>query len=90
MVLLQARLSLLRALAAVWRVGEEQVQLYTALSKPSLHTSQTEATIGRAMLPVLTIHSKQPGLTSAPNSNRVRRPAISLMHLLSHSLGQVD
>ena len=43
MVFLQARMSLLRALAAVWRVGEEQVQLYTALRKPSLHTSQTEA-----------------------------------------------
>ncbi|KAL0028971.1 hypothetical protein WJX77_009058 [Trebouxia sp. C0004] len=66
----EARLSLLRALAAVWRVGEEQVQLYTALSKPSLHTSQTEATIGRATLPMLSTHSKQPGLTSAPNSNK--------------------
>ncbi|KAL0049173.1 hypothetical protein WJX82_008148 [Trebouxia sp. C0006] len=66
----EARMSLLRALAAVWQVGEEQVQLYTALRKPSLHTSQTEATIGRATLPVLSIHSKQPGLTSAPNSNK--------------------
>jgi len=87
MVLLQARLSLLRALAAVWRVGEEQVQLYTALGKPSLQTSQTEATIGRATLPVLTTHSKQPGLTSAPNSNKVRSRAISLVDLLLHSLG---
>ena len=72
MVFLQARMSLLRALAAVWQVGEEQVQLYTALRKPSLHTSQTEATIGRATLLLLSIHSKQPGLTSAPNSNKVR------------------
>ena len=81
MVCLQARLSLLRALAAVWRVGEEQVQLYTSLSKPCLHTSQTEATIGRATLPVLSTHSKQPGLTSTPNFNKVRSPSVQLYGL---------
>ncbi len=67
----QARLSLLRAMAAVWRVGKEQVQLYTALSKPSLQTNQAEASIGRATLPLLTSKSKQPGLTTQPNANKV-------------------
>ena len=66
-------MSLLRALAAVWRVGEDQVQLYTSLSKPSLQTSPSEATIGRAVLPVLTLQAKQPSLTSATNSNKVQQ-----------------
>lgn len=70
-------MSLLRALAALWRVGEDQVQLYTSLSKPSLQTSPSEATIGRAVLPVLTTQAKQPSLTSATNSNKVQQSHMS-------------
>ena len=66
----EARLSLLRALAAVWGVGEEQVQLHTALNKPSLRLNQSEAIIGRATLPVLASQSQHSSLT-ATNTNKV-------------------
>ena len=70
---LQARLSLLRALAALWGLTEDQVQQYSVLNKPSLQTSQAEISLGRAILPALASQSIQPGLTPA-SSNKVCHP----------------
>lgn len=67
----QARLSMLRALAALWGLSEEQVQHYSILNKPSLHISQAEVSIGRAVLPMLVSQSTQPGLITPANSNKV-------------------
>lgn len=67
----QARLSMLRALAALWGLSEEQVQQYTALNKPSMHLSQTEVFIGRAVLPMLVSQSQQFSPATPANSNKV-------------------
>ena len=77
---LQARLSLLRALAALWGLSEDEVKQYSVLNKPSLQTSQAKISIGRALLPALASQSIQSGLTPA-SSNKV-------CQLCRHSLFQ--
>lgn len=62
---------MLRALAALWGLNEEQVQHYSALNKPLMHISQAEVSIGRAVLPMLVSQSTQPGLITPANSNKV-------------------
>ena len=65
-------MSLLRALAALWGLGDEQVQLYASLAKPSMHAGQVEVSIGRATLPHLAPPSaKQPASASMANANKV-------------------
>ena len=68
---LQASLSLVRALAAVWAVSEEQVQHHICLTKPALQTSHSDVTIGRAVLP-LAAQSTNGGMLSPANANKVR------------------
>lgn len=68
---MQARLSLLRALAALWGLTEEQVQQYNLLRKPTMQISRADISIGRARLPVLASQDKQPGLLVAANANKV-------------------
>ena len=71
LAVLQARLSLLRALASLWVLSEEQVQQYAVLNKPALQLSQAELCIGRALLPRAAAQGAQPGLAAAANSNKV-------------------
>lgn len=71
-VAVQAHLSLVRSLAALWGLNEDQVQQYTVLNKPSMHISPADVSIGRAVLPKLASTSAQPGLTTPASSNKVR------------------
>ena len=69
---LQASISLVRALAAVWAVSEEQVQQHLWLCKPALQTSHSDVTIGRAVLP-LAAQTTNGGMLSPANANKVRQ-----------------
>ena len=68
-------MSLVRALAAVWAVSEEQVQQHLVLTKPALQTSHSHVSIGRAVLP-LAAESTNSGMLSPANANQVR-PCLS-------------
>lgn len=70
LALLQASMSLMRALATVWAVSEDQVQQHIALTKPTLQTSHTDVSIGRAVLP-LAVQTTNGGLLSPANANKV-------------------
>lgn len=71
---------MLRALAALWGMHEEQVQQYTALNKPSMHLSPAEVSIGRAVLPMLVSQSQQFSPITPANSNKVCVKLMSEMH----------
>lgn len=67
---LQAHLGLARALAAVWALGEEQVQQHCILNKPALRSSQADVSIGRAVLPVVA-QADYTGMLAPANANQV-------------------
>lgn len=83
-LLLQASISLVRALAAVWAVSEEHIQQHIVLTKPALQTSHSEVSIGRAVLP-LAAASSQGGMLSPANANKVSRSAL-LAFICHHCL----
>ncbi|KAL3144110.1 hypothetical protein ABBQ32_003901 [Trebouxia sp. C0010 RCD-2024] len=66
----EAHLSLVRALAALWGLIEDQVQQYSVLNKPSMHISLADVSIGRAVLPMLASPTAQPGLTTPASASK--------------------
>jgi hypothetical protein len=49
----QAKRKLLLALAALWGLGSDAVDLVTSLSKPKLQAGDADVAIGRAVLPMV-------------------------------------